>query len=54
MMLKYSFNLDDAYNLIFKAIENVLSEGYRTVDIMSEGKNEVGTAKMGDLIASKL
>ena len=54
MMLKYSFNLDDAYDRIFKAVENVLSEGYRTIDIMSEGKNEVGTAKMGDLIVSKL
>ena len=28
-----------------------MKEGYRTIDIMSEGKTQVGTEKMGDLIA---
>ena len=40
MMLRFSFDLD-----------KVLKEGYRTIDIMSEGKTQVGTEKMGDLIA---
>jgi 3-isopropylmalate dehydrogenase len=31
----------------------VLSEGYRTYDIMSEGKVKVGTREMGDLVAGK-
>jgi len=54
MMLKYSFGLDSAYDRIYGAIENVLAEGYRTIDIMSEGKKQVGTAEMGVLIVSKL
>ena len=36
------------------AIEKVLKEGYRTTDIMSEGKTLVGTREMGDLIVSHL
>ena len=35
-------------------IEKVLEEGYRTYDIMGEGKMKVGTRKMGDLIAEKI
>jgi 3-isopropylmalate dehydrogenase len=31
----------------------VLDEGYRTKDIMSEGKNEVGTSTMGDKVLEK-
>ncbi|MCL2025641.1 MAG: isocitrate/isopropylmalate family dehydrogenase, partial [Leptospirales bacterium] len=54
MMLKYSFNSDDAYNRIFEAIKAVLKEGYRTADIMSPGMQKVNTAKMGDLIAERL
>ncbi len=54
MMLKYSFNLDTEANLIEKAVEEVLKDGYRTYDIMSEGKTLVGTSKMGDLVAEKI
>ncbi|MDO5436767.1 MAG: 3-isopropylmalate dehydrogenase [bacterium] len=54
MMLKYSFKMDEAYKTIEKAIKDVLKEGYRTKDIMSEGKILVGTKKMGDLIAEKI
>ena len=54
MMLKYSFNMDEAYDKIFAATSAVLAEGYRTGDIMTEGMTKVGTAQMGDLIASKL
>ncbi len=54
MMLKYSFNLNKAYDSIFSAIEKVLSEGYRTIDIMSEGMSKTGTTEMGDRIISKL
>jgi 3-isopropylmalate dehydrogenase len=46
--------MNDAYNDIFKAIEKVLEEGYRTIDIMSEGCKQVGTAEMGDLVLAKL
>ncbi len=54
MMLKYSFNLDSEASTIEKAVKQVLSEGYRTGDIMSEGKTLVGTSEMGDLIANRL
>ena len=36
------------------AVKKVLAEGYRTVDIMDEGKTRVGTTKMGDLIAERI
>jgi len=54
MMLKYSFNLDKEAEVIENAVKEVLKDGYRTFDIMSEGKNLVGTSEMGDLIANKI
>ena len=54
MMLKYSFKMNEAYEVMEKAIKDVLKEGYRTQDIMSEGKILVGTKKMGDLISDKI
>ncbi len=54
MMLRYSFNMDDAANDIEKAISNVLDKGYRTGDIMQEGMTKVGCEKIGDLIASEI
>lgn len=52
MMLRFSFDLDQEADAIENAVAKVLREGYRTIDIMSEGKMQVGTEKMGDLIAS--
>lgn len=54
MMLRYSFDLDEEANAIENAVKEVLSEGYRTVDIMAEGCKKVGTIEMGDLIADRL
>ena len=54
MMLKYSFGLDEGYGRIFSSIEKVLEQGYRTGDIMSPGKKQVGTAEMGSLIRDNL
>ncbi len=54
MMLRYSFDLDDAADAIEAAVRKVISEGYRTVDIMSEGCTRVGTKEMGDLIAARV
>ncbi|MCX7912212.1 MAG: 3-isopropylmalate dehydrogenase [Dehalococcoidales bacterium] len=53
MMLRYSFSLEKEARAVEKAVEDVLNEGYRTYDIMSEGKTKVGTKEMGDLIARK-
>ena len=36
-MLRYSFDLDQEADAIEAAVEKVLEEGYRTIDIMSEG-----------------
>lgn len=52
MMLRYSFDLDREAAAVEAAVAKVLSDGYRTGDIMSEGKEQVGTGKMGDLIAA--
>ena len=52
MMLRYSFDLDKEADAIEKAVEDVLKDGYRTIDIMSEGKTQIGTAEMGDRICA--
>jgi 3-isopropylmalate dehydrogenase len=54
MMLRYSFGLVREAQTIEAAVEAVLNEGYRTYDIMSEGKAKVGTKEMGNLITEKV
>jgi 3-isopropylmalate dehydrogenase len=54
MMLRYSFGLIKEAQAVENAVDEVLSEGYRTYDIMSQGKVKVGTKEMGDLIAEKV
>ena len=51
MMLRFSFDLDKEADAIEQAVSQVLHDGYRTIDIMSEGKTQIGTVEMGDLIA---
>jgi len=54
MMLRYSAGLTREAQIIETAVDEVLQEGYRTYDIMDEGKIKVGTKEMGDLIAGKV
>lgn len=54
MMLRYSFDLDEEANAVEAAVRQVLQEGYRTGDIMSEGCRRVGCAQMGDLLAERV
>lgn len=54
MMLKYSFDLHEEAAAIEKAIDTVLTENYRTVDIMSEGMTKVSCSGMGDLVAERI
>ena len=54
MMLRYSFDLDKEADAIEAAVAKVLKEGYRTVDIMSEGMTQCSTTQMGDLIAERV
>ena len=51
MMLRFSFDLDKEADAIEQAVSQVLKDGYRTIDIMSEGKKQIGTVEIGDLIA---
>jgi 3-isopropylmalate dehydrogenase len=53
MCLRYSFGMVDEADRLEKAIAAVLDDGLRTGDIMSEGKEEVGTSAMGDAIIAK-
>lgn len=52
MMLKFTFGLVEEAELIEKAVEKVLEEGYRTGDIMSEGMKLIGTREMGELVVN--
>lgn len=60
MMLRYSFDLDEEADAIEKAVKKVLEEGYRTIDIMPQEESksanveQIGTARMGDLIAERI
>lgn len=52
MMLRYSFDLDREAAAVEKAVSEVLKDGYRTIDIMSEGMGQIGTKEMGDRICA--
>lgn len=54
MMLRYSFDLDKEADAIDNAVKQVLKDGYRTGDIMSDGCKQVGCKKMGDLIVERI
>ncbi len=54
MMLRYTFDLDQEAEAVEAAVRQVLKDGYRTVDILSEGDTLVGTVRMGDLIAERV
>lgn len=54
MMLSYSFDLNRESKAVEAAVQQVLTDGYRTVDIMAEGCKEVGTTEMGRLICEKI
>lgn len=54
MMLRYSFDLDKEADSIDEAVRQVLKDGFRTADIMSEGCKQVSCSRMGDEIAKRL
>ncbi|MBQ7677329.1 MAG: 3-isopropylmalate dehydrogenase [Lachnospiraceae bacterium] len=54
MMLRYSFDLDKEADAIDAAVKQVLTDGYRTGDIMSEGCTKVGCSRMGDLLVERI
>ena len=54
MMLRYSLDLDKEAEAVENAVQKILKDGYRTVDIMSEGCTRVSTSEMGDLLVKAL
>ena len=54
MMLRYTFREEAAAQAIEDAVGNVLDQGLRTADIMSEGMGKVGTAEMGQAVVAAL
>ena len=54
MMLRFSFDLDKEADAIEAAVSKVLKDGQRTIDIMSDGKTQIGTEEMGSLIAANI
>ena len=54
MALRYSLDLDNEADSLEKAVQEVLNDGLRTKDTLSEGMKEASTSQMGDAIISKL
>lgn len=54
MMLKYSFDMEDASNAIEAAVERVLHKGYRTADIYQPGTKKVSCSEMGEAVLREL
>jgi len=53
MMLRYSFNLNEAADAIENAVQKVLANGHRTGDLADDSA-PVSTAEMGTLIANAI
>lgn len=54
LMLRYTFGLEDEAQMIERAVENVLREGYRTADLAKPGDKVLGTREMGDAVVAAL
>ncbi len=54
MMLRFSFDLDLEAQTIENAVKAVLKAGFRTKDIMSEGKTLVSCSEMGTILAQTI
>ena len=55
MMLKYNLNKSELSNKVENAVQQILSEGYRTGDIYTdENQTLVSCSKMGDLIIERI
>ena len=54
MMMRYSLGLEKVAETIENTVEKVLDEGYRTVDIYTEGHKQVSTSEMGDAVADRI
>ncbi len=54
LLLHYTMAMPQEADLVERAVDEVLKDGYRTQDIFQEGKKLVGTAEMGDQVLRRL
>lgn len=54
MMLRDSFDMQEEYAAIEKAVEDTLAEGWRTADILSDGMKKIGCREMAQRIADHI
>ena len=54
MLLRYSFDQEDAARRIEGAVRKVLAQGLRTADIFEAGTTQVGTREMGAAVLKAL
>ena len=54
MLLRYSLGEDKFANILEQAVSQVLTDGFRTKDIYSDGMTCVGTNEMGDAVIKTL
>ena len=54
MLLRYSFDQDEAAKKIESAVRQVLKQGLRTADIYEAGTTKIGTREMGDAVLKAL
>ncbi|MGD9002654.1 MAG: 3-isopropylmalate dehydrogenase [Anaerolineae bacterium] len=54
LLLRHSLGMEAEADAVEDAVEGVLSDGYRTPDIVGPGTRRVGTEEMGDLVAAAL
>jgi 3-isopropylmalate dehydrogenase len=54
MMLRYTFNQEDAAKRIEAAVKKVLAQGYRTADIYETEMRRVSTTEMGDAVIAAM
>mgnify|MGYP002632379276 FL=1 len=54
MMLRYSFDLGSEADLLEAAVRDVLDAGYRTADIMQDGKKLVSCTDMGQAVVDRM
>lgn len=54
MLLRYSLEQGEEADCIEQAVAEVLEQGYRTADLVEEGKQLVNTDEMGSLIIEKI
>jgi 3-isopropylmalate dehydrogenase len=54
MMLRYTFNNEEAASRIEGAVKKVLAAGYRTGDIFEAGMKRVSCSEMGDQVVAAM